>query len=136
MCGEGAAKKKKKEKRDDGERDGDEQPVRKSRRDKQTPRADDDDTTKTQQSSPDDDEPPQSPRKVAAPPPPPTVQEQVRIYDMKRLTSQELEKTRRCQQQLGRAGAPMCGATDRQLTRMIADDYNEKAHRGYGLRVM
>jgi len=64
-------------------------------------------------------------------PTPYSMQEQVRIFEMRRLTSRELEKTRRYQQQLGRAGAPMSGATDKQLTRMIADDYNEKAHRGY-----
>jgi len=72
--------------------------------------------------------PPQSPRKEA---PPSTIREQVRVFEMRRLVSRELEKTRRYQLQLGRAGAPVSGTTDRQLTRLIAEDFNEKAHRGY-----
>lgn len=68
-----------------------------------------------------------------------SVRDHVRIFEMRKLMSRELQKTRRYQQQLGRAGAPVSGGrcapvsgtTDRQLTRMIADDFNEKAHRGY-----
>jgi len=57
--------------------------------------------------------------------------EHVRIVDMRKLILHELQKTRRYQQQLDRAGAPVSGTTDRQLTRVVADDFNEKAQRGY-----
>jgi len=40
------------------------------------------------------------------------------------------EQVRQCQQ-LDRAGAPVSGTTDKQLTRLITEDFNEKAHRGY-----
>ena len=33
--------------------------------------------------------------------------------------------------QLGRTGGPMRGSTNKQLTRLLMEDYNEKACRGY-----
>ena len=68
-----------------------------------------------------------------SPPPaaPNSIQEQVRIFDMRRLTMRQLEKTRRYQRQLGCAGGAVSGSTDKQLTRLLVEDYNEKAHRGY-----
>lgn len=72
--------------------------------------------------------PSQSSRKDA---PPSTMKEKVRIFDMRRLTSRELEKTRRYQLQLGRTGGPLAGSTDRQLTRLLTEDFNEKAYPGY-----
>jgi len=50
---------------------------------------------------------------------------------MRLLTLRELQKTRHYKLQLGQTGGPMSGSTDKQLTRLLTEDYNEKAHSGY-----
>lgn len=70
--------------------------------------------------------PPQSAMKE-----PNSIQEQVRIFEMRRLASRELEKTRRYQLNLGRTGGFSSKQTDRQLTHRLKEDFNEKAHRGH-----
>ena len=62
---------------------------------------------------------------------PTSIQQQVRIFEMRRLASRELEKTRFYQMQLGRTGGPASRSTNKQLTRLLKEDFNEKAHRGY-----
>ena len=62
---------------------------------------------------------------------PKSIQEQVRVFEMRRLTSRQLEKTRRYQIQLGRTGSSMTASTDRQLAHLLTEDFNERAHRGY-----
>jgi len=86
-----------------------------------------------QNSRPKDDQRPgrsgaESPRKEAQAS---SIPEHVRIYEMRQLASRELEKTRRYRQQLGHTGGPMSRSSNKQLTRLLTEDYNEKAHRGY-----
>lgn len=85
-----------------------------------------------------------------------TIPEQVRIFEMRLLTSREMEKARRYRQQkrptsdtrmrgwrelenarryrlqLGHSGGTLSTSTsDKQLARLLTDNYNDRAHRGY-----